>query len=158
MKKRRYFLPLAVGVLTFAITGGVILAQNNNSLEDLTKHLAPSEEGFSSRIGYIDEVDSARVNLSHGDAPNPGIVSRLAVILEMEEEVLKDAFSQAVREKQDDTLAYRLEHLVANEKLDQVDADAILDWFFVRPDAATKLHRALLRGVEAVEWRRWSTG
>ena len=66
---------------------------------------------------------------------------------------MQDAFEQAAREKQDDSLAYRLEHLVENEKLTQAEADQILDWFLSRSDAAAKLRRALRRGEEAVENR-----
>ena len=77
----------------------------------------------------------------------------MAVILNLEEEVVQGAFDQAVREKQDDSLAYRLEHMVENEKLTKAEADEILDWFLRRPDGAAKLHRVLLRGSEAVEYR-----
>ena len=40
MKKRRYFLPLAVGILTVAVTGGVIFAQNSHSPKASTPNRA----------------------------------------------------------------------------------------------------------------------
>ena len=103
--------------------------------------------------GAFNQGESGRIDLSHGDAPKQSIASRVAVILNLEEEVVQGAFDQAVREKQDDSLAYRLEHMVENEKLTQAEADEILNWFLGRPDAAAKLHRVLLRGSEAVEYR-----
>ena len=76
MKKHRYFLPLAVGVLTVAITGGVIFAQNNNSQESITSQIGTSPEGFSGQIITFDEAKSGRIDLSHGDAPKQSIASR----------------------------------------------------------------------------------
>ena len=153
MKKRRYFLPLAVGVLTVAVTGGVIFAQTSHSQESLNSQSGTSPESLSRQISSFDQGESGRIDLSHGDAPNQSIASRLAEILNLDEGVVQDAFDQALREKQDDTIAYRLEHLVENEKLTQAEADEILNWYLRRPDAAAKLHRVLLRGSLAVEYR-----
>ncbi len=151
MNKRRYFLPLAVGVLTVAITGGVIFAQTNNSQQNVNSQIGNSPEGNSRQISSFDQGKSGQIDLSHGDAPKPSMASRVAVILGLGEEVVQNAFAQASQEKQDDSMAYRLEHLVENEKLTQAEADAILTWFQSRPDAATKLHRVLLRSGEGVE-------
>ena len=153
MKKRRYFLPLAVGVLTVAVTGGVIFAQTSNTQEIINSQVGTSPEGHSRQINSFYQGESGRIDLSHGDAPKQSMASRVAEILNLEEEVLQDAFDQARREKQDDSLGYRLKHLVKNEKLTPAEADEVLDWFLGRPDAATKLHRALLRGGKAVEYR-----
>ena len=159
MKKRRYFLPLAVGILTVAVTGGVIFAQNSNSQEiinsqeSLTRQLAPSTNGFSSEIGYLDEVGPAAVNLAHSDAHVQTILSRVAWKVGVTEDELQAAFDEAIREKQDETLAYRLDHMLENGRLTQVQVDDILDWFIGRPYAATKLNRALLKGEGAVKYR-----
>ncbi len=153
MKKRRYLLPLAVGILTVAVTGGVIFAQNSNSQESISSQIGSSPEGFAGQIITFDEAESGRIDPSHGDAPKQSIAARVAVILGLEEEVVQDAFDLARREKQDDSLAYRLEHMVENEKLTQAEVEEILNWFLRRPDAAAKLHRVLLRGSEAVEYR-----
>lgn len=153
MKKHKYFLPLAVGVLTVAVTGGIIFAQTSNSQESINSQIGTSPEGLSHQISSFDQGQSGRIDPSHGDAPKQSIASRVAVILNLEEEVVQGAFDQAVREKQDDSLAYRLEHMVENEKLTQAEADEILVWFRDRPPIAAKLHRLLLRGSEAVEYR-----
>ncbi len=152
MKKRRYFLLLAVGILAVAVTGGVIFAQNSNS-QDSISTVGTYPEGISGQIITFDEAESGRIDLSHGDVPKQSIASRVAEILEILEEDVQNAFDQAIRGTQDDTLAYRLEHMVENEKLTQAEADQIENWFLRRPDAATKLHRVLLRGSEAVEYR-----
>ncbi len=153
MKKHRYVLPLAVGVLTVAVTGGVIFAQTSNSQESTNSQIGTSPEGLSRQIISFNQGESGRIDLSHGDSPSQSIPSRVAVILNLEEDVVQGAFDQAIRGKQDDTLAYRLEHMVENEKLTPEEADEIENWFLRRPDAATKLHRVLLRGSEAVEYR-----
>ena len=159
MKKRRYFLPLVVGVLTVAVTGGVIFAQNNhsqesfNSQESLTRQLALSTEGFSSEIGYLDEVGPASVNLAHSDAHEQSLLSRVAEKVGVTEDELQAAFDEAIREKQDETLAYHMNHMLENGGLTQVQVDEILDWFIGRPYGATKLNRALLKGEGAVKYR-----
>ncbi len=153
MKKHRYSLPLAVGVLTVAVTGGVIFAQNSNSQDSISTPVGTYPEGISGQIITFDEAESGRIDLSHGDAPKQSIASRVAEILNLGEGVVQGAFDQAIREKQDDSLAYRLEHMVENEKLTPEQAEEIENWFLRRPDAATKLHRVLLRGSEAVENR-----
>ncbi len=153
MKKHRYSLPLAVGVLTVAVTGGVIFAQTSNSQESINSQIGTSPEGFSGQIITFDEPESGRIDLSHGDAPKQSIASRVAEILEMPEGEVQAAFDQAIRGKQDDSLAYRLEHMVENDKLTKAEADEIRDWFLRRPDAAAKMHRLLFRGSEALENR-----
>ena len=153
MKKHRYFMPLAVGVLTVAVTGGVIFAQNSNSQESINSQIGTSPEGLTRQISPFNQGESGRIDLSHGDAPKQSIASRVAEILNLVEGDVQDAFDQAITEKQDDSLAYRLEHMVENEKLTEAEADEILNWFLGRPDAAAKLHRVLLRGSETVEHR-----
>ena len=159
MKKRRYLMPLAVGVLTVAVTGGVIFAQTSHSQESLNSQIGTSPEALSHQISsfnpveYGNQDEYGRMGLSHVDAPNQSIASRVAEILDIEEGVVQDAFDQALKEKWNDSLAYRLEHLVENEKLTQAEAEEILDWFLRRPDAAAKLHRVLLMGRDAVEYR-----
>jgi len=153
MDKRRYFLPLAVGVLSLVITGGVIFAQNSRPQENINSQIGTSPEGLSRQISSLGQRESGRIDLSHGDIPNESMASRVAVILGLEEKVVQDAFNLARREKQDDSMAYRLEHLVANEKLTQSEADEIQNWFLRRPDATARLHLVLLRGREAVEYR-----
>ena len=153
MKKRRYLLPLAVGVLTVAVTGGVIFAQTSRSQESLNSQIGTSPEGLSRQISSFDQGESGRIDLSHGDFPNQSIVSRVADILDIKEEVLQGAFDQALWDKQNDSLAYRLEHLIENEKLTKAEAAEILDWFRDRPPVAAKLQRVLLRGEDAVEYR-----
>ncbi len=153
MRKRRYFLPLAVGVLTVAVTGGIIFAQTSKSQESINSQIGTSPEGLSRQITSFDQGRSGRIDLSHGDAPKQSIASRVANILNLEEKVVQDAFEQALRDKQDDSMAYRLEHMVENDKLTKAEADEIRDWFLRRPDAAAKMHRLLFRGSEALENR-----
>ena len=103
MNKRRYFLLLAVGVLTVAVTGGVIFAQTSNSQESINSQIGTSPQGLSRRqISSFNQEQSGRIDLSHGDVPSQTIAARVAAILEIEEEALQDAFDQALKEKQDD--------------------------------------------------------
>ena len=153
MKKHRYSLPLAVGILTVAVTGGVIFAQTSNSQESISSQIGTSPEGFTGKIITFDETESGRIDLSHGDAPKQSIPSRVAEILEMPVEDVQNAFDRAIWEKQNDSLAYRLEHLVENDKLTKAEAEEIENWFLRRPDAAAKMHRLLFRGSEALENR-----
>lgn len=153
MKNHIYSLPLAVGVLAIAVTGGVIFAQNASSEENIISQNGTSTGGLANQISSIYQGESGRIDLSHGDAPKQSIASRVAEILKIEESVLHGAFTQARREKQNDSMANRLEHLVTDEKLTQEQADEIQTWFLSRPDAVAKLHRLMRRGREAVEHR-----
>ena len=152
MKKHRYFLPLAVGVLTIAITGGIIFAQNNNSQDGIDSQTGASPGGPSLQFSPFNQGDSGQIDLSHG-FQNQSRLSRVAEILKIKEGVLQSAFAQASEEKQDDSMAYRLEHLVENEKLTQEQANEILAWFQSRPDAAAKLRFFLIWGRDGVEHR-----
>ena len=69
MNKRRYVLLLAVGILTVAITGGVIFAQNNNSQENVNTQIGNSPEGLTRQISSFDQGKPGQIDLSHGDAP-----------------------------------------------------------------------------------------
>ncbi len=153
MKKRRYFLPLAAGVLALVVTGGAIFAQTSRSEDGINSNSGTSTGGLAGQIRSFNQRESGRIDLSHGNAPNQSMMSRVAEILNIEESVLQNAFDQAIRGKQDDSMGNRVEHLVIDEKLTQVQADEILAWFDSRPDAAAKLNYLLLRGGEAAEHR-----
>lgn len=83
----------------------------------------------------------------------PGLASRVAEILGLEESVVQSAFTQAIRERQDAHLQSRLDHLVSNERITADDAGAVFQWFQDRPDAAVHLPGVFFRREEALQRR-----
>ncbi len=88
-----------------------------------------------------------------GDAARQSIISRVAVILGLDEATVQDAFDQAGREHQDEAIAMRLSRLVENEKITQAEADETSAWFLRRPDAAVHMLRILFLGEETLQHR-----
>jgi hypothetical protein len=82
-----------------------------------------------------------------------GLASRVAEILDLDEETVQTAFNQAIREHQDEHLQAILDRLVEAERLAQDEANAIMRWYQARPDAAIYLKGVLLRGEEALQHR-----
>ena len=161
--KRKYFFPLLVGAVTLVVTSGVILAQNNSSQENdlyqegvsfeiVPEHPEQFLAGDFSKLDTPFDGDLPQISASHG-GDNETITARVAEILGVEEDALKEAYAQAIREKQNEALSYKLDHLVDNDKLSREEANEILNWFEGRPNFALKLHRVLLRGEDAVAER-----
>jgi hypothetical protein len=82
-----------------------------------------------------------------------GLASRVAEILDLEEETVQSAFDQAIRERQDEHVQALFDRLVEAERLTQDEANAIIEWYQARPDAAIYLKGVLLRGEEALQHR-----
>lgn len=71
-----------------------------------------------------------------GDAsPVKSFVSRVAEILGLEEDTVKDAFTQAKQEMMDDGVERKLAAAVESGKLTQEQADEIQEWFDSKPDS-----------------------
>ena len=62
------------------------------------------------------------------------IPSRVATILELDEETVQDALQQARMEMQSDMLQNRLNHLVEDGKITQEQADDYLGWYESKPE------------------------
>jgi hypothetical protein len=63
-----------------------------------------------------------------------GLLARVAQILNVDVQKLKDAFKQALTELQAEKQNTRLQNLVENGKLTQEQADQLKAWFDARPD------------------------
>lgn len=60
--------------------------------------------------------------------------SRVAEILELDEQTVTDAFKQAMQQRFDEALQARLDKLVEAERITQEQADEIKAWYDDRPD------------------------
>jgi len=69
-----------------------------------------------------------------GGAPGEGILSRVAAILGIEEQQVRDAFEQAATEVRDEQLQSKLDGLVESGRLTQEQADEYLEWQQTKPD------------------------
>ena len=82
----------------------------------------------------------------HGNTfDSNGIITRVAEILGVEQTELEDAFTQAVREGQDEAIQNKLESGVEQGRLSQEDASLILGWFQERPDAAVAMRMFIVK-------------
>ena len=76
-----------------------------------------------------------------GDSsPVKSFVSRVAEILGLEEDTVKDAFTQARQEMMDDGVERKLDALVESGKLTQEQADEIQEWYDSKPDSIGSWH------------------
>ncbi len=85
-------------------------------------------------IGVTGGAVFAQGVVTGGDSPAQSFVSRVAAILGLEEAQVKDAFQQATGEMRDEAILRKLDHLVAQGRLTQEQADEYLDWYQSRPD------------------------
>ena len=60
--------------------------------------------------------------------------SRVAEILELDEQTVADAFDQAARQRSDEALQARLDKLVEAERITQAQADELKAWYDERPE------------------------
>ncbi len=102
--KRKIALLVAVGVLALGLTAGVVLAQGDGGRQAM--QLIPSTT----------------------------FTDRVAEILGLDGEVVKDAFSQAQREQEDEQYKGRLDLMVDGGRITQEEADERYSWFQSRPD------------------------
>ena len=72
--------------------------------------------------------------------------SRLATILELEEDVVQDAFKEARRDIQDERFQTRMDRLVESERITQDEADAAIEWYEERPEGINTSRRGSKSG------------
>ena len=88
---------------------------------------------------------------SSGGKAGQEIAARVAEILGLELSVVRSAFDQAITERRDAALEEMLDRQVSNERITQQEADAVLQWFLARPEAASHLRRIMFRDEESVQ-------
>lgn len=74
------------------------------------------------------------------DSPKSTVATKVAEILDLDEETVKNALREATRELRSERISHRLGHLVESGRLTQEQADAYLEWYEARPDVPN-LHR-----------------
>ncbi len=67
-------------------------------------------------------------------SPINNLISRVATILGLEEQVVQDAVDQAVGELHDEAMQARMDKLVEEGRLTREQADEYLEWQQARPD------------------------
>ena len=83
--------------------------------------------------------------LAHNDdgeqeSPKDTVATKVAEILGIDAETVKDALQEATQEVRSERLQHRLDDLVEAGKLTQDQADAYMEWYEARPDVPN-LHR-----------------
>ena len=74
------------------------------------------------------------------ESPKDTVATKVAEILGVEEQAVKDALQQATQEVRSERVQHRLDHMVEAGRLTQAEADSYLDWYEARPDLPN-LHR-----------------
>ena len=108
LTRRKIAILIAVGVLALGLTAAIPLAQGG-------------------------EPKQARQLTSSTD-----FADRVAEILGLEGEVVRDAFTQARRGEEDESYKGRLDLMVERGRLTQEEADERYSWFQGRPDSTIK--------------------
>ncbi len=72
------------------------------------------------------------------DGPAKTLLARVAEILDIDQQVLEDAFTQAQSEMQTEALENYLQSLVEQDKITQEQADDYLGWWQARPDVPAR--------------------
>ena len=72
--------------------------------------------------------------LAHGRVSSGEVASKVADALEIDEEAVQDALTQAIRQQQEEALQARLAALVEAGRITQEQADAYLEWYLSRPE------------------------
>ena len=123
MKKRWIFALLLGGVLALGIAGSAVLAHGR----------AGGENSHSDRVARGGVL--AHLKSGDGELRLGSLASRVADILELEEQQVQDAFHQAIREMREEKVQQKLDWAVENGKLSQEQADEYLEWFRSRPES-----------------------
>ena len=83
-------------------------------------------------------ITGATVLAHNGDgeqeSPKTAVATKLAEILGLDEQTVKDALQEASQEVHIDRIQHRLDHLVEAGRLNQEQADAYLEWYEARPE------------------------
>ena len=88
----------------------------------------------------------ARGGLSDGDSPKSTFISKVASILELDEDTVSDAFEEARSEMADERVEAMLDAKVEKGLITQDQADEYLEWFQDRPDDGLGLFKGHGRG------------
>ncbi len=119
MKKKWLLAIVAVGILAAGLSIGAGFARG----------------GFSAGDGDRD-----------GDSPKSTFISKVASILELDEDTVSDAFEQASSEMADEKVEAMLDAKVEKGLITQDQADEYLEWFQDRPDDGLGLFKGHGRG------------
>ena len=137
--KQRWIVVLAIlGLLVIGIAGGVVLAQDS---------------GTGGEADVLTENDGTEVK----SVPQ-SFTARVAAILGLEEQVVKDAFRQAGKEKQNEAYQARLDGLVAKGRLTEGEAAEQYSWFQARPDSSAGIFRGTKHRRPGFGYHRFSRG
>ncbi len=88
-------------------------------------------------IGVTGGVVLAQSADSESDSPVKSFIARVAEKLGLEETQVENAFKEATKEMQDETLLDKLEKQVEQGRLTQEEADEYYQWYQSRPDTLT---------------------
>jgi hypothetical protein len=114
---------------------------------------------ISMAVGLLALMATGGAILAQGNSHSGGpgyagdLASRVAQILGLDEATVQSALDQAHRDIQDERLESHLDRMVAAERLGEEDADAWLQWFQSRPDAAVRLPGVSLLSGEMLQRR-----
>lgn len=125
MRKRWIAVSVLTGALALAGLGGTVLAQTGDE-------------------------DTPAVIVAAGQ---DDLLARVAEIVGVDEQALKDAFDQAAEERRDGALEAFLDAQVEAGRLTEDEAQEILDWHSSRPEALEELrgfHRPFFDGAPGI--------
>ena len=108
-------------------------------------------------LGITGGTVLAQEDGTSSDSPVGRFVSKVATILGLDEAQVQEAFDQAAREIQEESLQLKLDHLVEYGRLTQEQADEYLQWYQSRPEGLSPgfpfrgfgghgFHRGMMRG------------
>ena len=86
-------------------------------------------------IGVGGGAAMAQTDETEGGSRIQGLISRVAGILGLEEQVVQDAFDQAAKEMRDEALDRKLAALVESGRITQEQADEYATWYKSMPDS-----------------------
>ena len=117
MSKKWLLAIVAVGILAAGLSVGAVFARGGLSAGD-----------------------------GDGDSPKSTFISKVASILELDEDTVRDAFEQARSEMADERVEAMLDAKVEKGLITQEQADEYLEWFQDRPDDGLGLFKGHGRG------------
>ena len=85
-------------------------------------------------LGIVGGTALAQSGDSEDKPQIESIPSRVATILELDEETVRNAFQQAKMEMRTDALMRRLDHQVEQGRITQEQADEYLEWYESKPE------------------------
>lgn len=158
-----------LGIDEPALNNAIAQAQRELEVEALTERLQRMVEAGKITLEQADQYLNwykSRPAIPFRGLPGikggPGhlaqpLLARVAKILGIEEQALKDAFIKAQQEMQIEALTQRLQKMVEAGRITQEQADQYLNWFKARPDVgpAFGLGFGPHRFGGPMKWRGW---